>query len=386
VDHGQATRRADVQAGETTRLEIELTSGRVLRGLVRTPQGEPVAGAVLVTSLSSFPEAVDPRAEWLAQSWPTLLLALGEGGTSSRSSRTGEFELHGLQPGWNVVVAKIGDLPQQVLPVWISEHDEKRLEIVTERGLELACRLVGRDGAALPPLDVWIEEAEGCGPFRPDAEGRLRIHGCRDTSYDLTLRRKGSDAEIVHDGRGLRPGTGERVVTVEFFERAGARISGTVLDPAGEALAGAHVELVTTGGGSRRVAVTDEQGRFLSDRFEVGEYGIQVRAPDHPPLDLPFAAHSLSTRDLGILRLEAPGYLTVRLRAEDGRAVDSERWHVDLFRPDGSYLYVRSEIELGEARFDPLPPGEYRLRANGVDEPDLLRITAGATLELEITR
>lgn len=384
ADHRQETRKVLVEAGETTTLDVALVRGHTLRGLVRTLAGEPVAGAMLFASLEATSEPIDPAADWLQQDWPTLLMVLGERGASTRSNAMGAFELTGLAPGWTFVAAKLGDLPHEIAPLWISEQDENHVEFTLDLGLELACRFVLRDGSALPALDVWVDETRG--PLHPDADGRLRVPHCRDAVYTLEARASESNADVVLGGNSLRPGLAEQLITVQLSERPGARVTGMVLDPEGRGVGGAQVHLAFASGGSDRIATTDEHGRFLSKSFEAGDYGFSVRAPDLPPLELPVATRTLGTQDLGFLQFEQPGFLNVRLHARDETPIDSERWHVDLYRPDGSYLYVSSEIELGEARFAPLPPGEYRLRVNGKDEPDLLRITAGTTLELEITR
>src|SRR5215831_7429916 len=53
-------------------------------------------------------------------------------------------------------------------------------------------------------------------------------------------------------------------------------LKGTILDPAGTAVAGARVEI--SDDGVARTAYTDDGGRFAFDEFPAGTYSVQVTA------------------------------------------------------------------------------------------------------------
>jgi hypothetical protein len=108
---------------------------------------------------------------------------------------------------------------------------------------------------------------------------------------------------------------------------------------------------------------------------------VEIRAGDEARLEL-----AVQTLDLGTLRLETAGFLTVQLRREDGGPVDER---LDLYLDTATERRVGDaiEIELGIVRFNPLAAGDYVLHALGAGcrDPRLpVRIEAGRTTELEL--
>src|SRR5436190_645652 len=57
-----------------------------------------------------------------------------------------------------------------------------------------------------------------------------------------------------------------------------ARVSGSVLDPTGKAIAGARVTMTETSKGQVRTTASDEQGNYTLPALPVGPYRLEVAA------------------------------------------------------------------------------------------------------------
>jgi len=84
------------------------------------------------------------------------------------------------------------------------------------------------------------------------------------------------------------------------------RIIGRVTDGAGNAVAGATVQLTADGGGATRTATTGETGGFQFDAVPAGTHTVRVSAPGHRPRDLRVRIDSAAVRTV-IARLPAGG-------------------------------------------------------------------------------
>jgi hypothetical protein len=73
-------------------------------------------------------------------------------------------------------------------------------------------------------------------------------------------------------------------------------IVGTVLDPAGGAIADAAVTIVSTGTGSKRAAKTDNAGRFSFTQLSPGAYAVTVEADGFAPQTNPSVVSSLGQK------------------------------------------------------------------------------------------
>jgi len=119
--------------------------------------------------------------------------------------------------------------------------------------------------------------------------------------------------------------------------------------------------------------------------LEPGKHRLNVSAAGFPRLRVdPLELSEGQTLDLGTLQLKTPGFLEVRVKREDGGSVDDL---IQLSLHKDSELRADGGVELGVARFDPLEPGDYVLRADGRNclDPRLpIHIEAGRMTELDL--
>lgn len=394
AEHGGWRRKVEVTAGETTRVEALVQPGGTVAGRVLAPDGTPLAGVLVVASLASRAEPVQPDSQRMEQDWSRILRTSSNDYAAMRTRLDGSYRLTGLPAGWNYVVAQNDDAGRALESFRVEPGAEVRLELMLARGLELTCCIVDPAGRPLAELPVFVARTAGDqgttygsrGPFLTDAGGRIRVPNCQDALYQLDIRHARYDDHHLAspDDHGLRPGPVEHRIVVDYQDPPVASVRGIVLDDGGRPLGGARVDLEFPGGGSDHIADSAPDGSFHAKGLEPGTYGLWIRAPDFPYIGLPPREFRPGeTLDLGTLHMKTPGFLEVVLRREDGERIDDERWHVDLYWPDGSYWWSNFEIELGVARSDPIEPGDYVLRVAGLADRPVL-IEAGVTRELEV--
>ena len=62
------------------------------------------------------------------------------------------------------------------------------------------------------------------------------------------------------------------------------RVSGRILDPRGSPVAGSHLKLMNSGGSLIRETKSDEQGNFILDGIDAGEYQLTAEEPSFVPV------------------------------------------------------------------------------------------------------
>lgn len=161
-----------------------------------------------------------------------------------------------------------------------------------------------------PPISdevvIKIEGGEVRREVRPDAEGCYRVAGLPPGKFKIAVQLPKKftvgqpEREVTISDRGC-------VVVVFYIDESG-RISGTVVDEAGQLIPGIMVSLVDPASNPRETFVTldrtDEQGRFTFAPIPAGRYLIAVnfnRSPDpkdptngYPPTFYPGVAEQAS--------------------------------------------------------------------------------------------
>jgi hypothetical protein len=73
------------------------------------------------------------------------------------------------------------------------------------------------------------------------------------------------------------------VMAGALFAQVGGRVTGTVKDPSGASISGAAVAAANTATGVKQMTRTDEQGVFTFPAVPVGQYHIEISAPNFTP-------------------------------------------------------------------------------------------------------
>ncbi|MFN0059026.1 MAG: sigma-70 family RNA polymerase sigma factor [Planctomycetota bacterium] len=288
-DDFAAVRREGV-APNSRDVELRLTDGGRVVGVVLDPNGKGVVGAT-VRSLMSDPVI------------------------ATKTDDSGRFVLEHLEPGTVQLEARADGFPRKrSARLTIVDGEEiAGVEIVLEEGVTVTGLVLDPDGK--PLADARLSFKRGGAMLmmsedaRTDAEGRFSAKGLRrglDYSARATHPKYLQQAleTFTADASSIDLGT----VTL----RRGAMLSGKVVDVAGEPLAGASVSAGTPAGelgqvefeavevaiapdirggpvgafrGATSVVTTDANGLFTLAPLDAGEYTVNVRMPGYVPLN-----------------------------------------------------------------------------------------------------
>jgi protocatechuate 3,4-dioxygenase beta subunit len=275
AETGSAGRVIPVAAGAIVRgVEIALGPAASISGVVGTAKG-PVRGAAITALLQG--DAANP--------------------VRTTSQADGSYELKGLLPGLHAVsVSATGHGTAQVPPVNLRSGDRFRLDVtlvppsvlegtVTDtEGRPVSGALVAADGPWARGAGAWgAGGAGGAGPaaavaVRTDSSGRFRIEGVTPGQLRVSGRRDlGSPAAVkvvaVEEGE---------TATVDLVLSEGGVVSGAVLDPAGNPVAGAMVWTTAGSGpprpGEARQVTADAGGAYLL-ALPPGSYEVHAIRP-----------------------------------------------------------------------------------------------------------
>ncbi len=219
---------------------------------------------------------------------------------TATTDEAGGFRLTGLQEGrWAVWASTIGEADDPGGKVRVSRGLAHKglstssvavvtgtldLHLVLSQGHKIQGSVRYRSGAALQRFRVVA---------RPilDLPGGIRritkTFHVTDGQFELSGLQAGRWRIAIKSQRCVDPGS--QVIEVPFGERLeftverGARLSGRVIRPSGEPLAGAKVELFRGRGRAQKKDTTDRQGRFAFARLQAGTYRVGARAKSWAP-------------------------------------------------------------------------------------------------------
>ena len=236
----------------------------VLEGVVRGPDGKPIAGARVfyaeAAAMGVSPALLaktDAEGRFRARLKSAALLrvqveAKGLAGRTFEKVRPGAPLLVTLERG-RAIEGRVRDTAGQAVP---------------------QARLVARAQASLAPA-MWDLEANRVEAIT-DARGRYRLEGLGPGFYTVAVRAPGGAArkDLV------RPGS-----TVDFVLQPKASVSAVVLDPGRRPVAGALVraEPEPLLGGSSDLGMTNAQGRVELLGLDAGTHAVIAHHPDFAP-------------------------------------------------------------------------------------------------------
>ena len=245
-------RRLDLRGGGTHEVRIELERGGRLKGLVRTPVGDPLQGAT-VSAAGSDPAASSGRATTDAQ---------------------GRFEITGLtEHSFRVEAFKSGYRTDRVEAVSPAAGEELDLVLEPVPTGTVVGSVRGRAGDET--LTVRIRSSEHSIGLEVDPDGSFRAENAPagDVGVHLSITSDGTERELLR--RAFLPEGGE--VHVEFDLGNTVELSGRVVRN-GEGVVGAWLHLFARGTGHSSSTTTGEEGAYHLE-LPTGTYRVQVSGP-----------------------------------------------------------------------------------------------------------
>jgi protocatechuate 3,4-dioxygenase beta subunit len=282
--------------------------------LTRIPAGADGLVVVLPEGKAIRARVVDPDKKPLAAAW-TLRFALPKGGIDNpmmamqgdfdmlgehtREGKTddaGRLEIRGLAPrAYDLEVVAAG-FPALALQVAVGEDGEDLGELVVEKGLAIAGRVVDADGRPLEKVRVSAPPPAGSdGAVRAfggaprdlakavsDADGKFSLSPLAAGSYSVHAERDGFAKAVLEK---VEAGAAD----LEISLSAGESLSGRVVeDDSSEPVAGARVRVM---GAASASAKTDADGVFevaglsfpSGANNDASNLYVQVRSPGYEP-------------------------------------------------------------------------------------------------------
>ena len=374
---------------------VVLDAGRALAGQVVDGEGQPLPGAEL-----TLRRPLEGDNGW------GELPADAEEPRRAAADRRGRFRIPGVNGRYDLAIRRPGaaqvELPVEIAP---GAGDVDLGPLVLPAGLALEGRVVGGEGSAAEPLPgaevTWTRFLpDGSVPVAPPEpglatgpDGRFRIADLAPGQrLDLTIRHP------VHAPRTLRQVQAIAGSEPLEIELAPARaLSGRVLGPAGEPVAGAQlsssrIETAALNGttmGRDLLGQTGTDGRFHVAGLAPGLLDLQISAPGFQTRDVEGLAIPADRDVDGVeVRLEPGVALEGRVTRQNGDPVEGALVHVgheSRFlgrRPGAHFRPWRPSRSLaqtdadGRYRIEGLDPGPHRV------EVQAERDTANAVAEL----
>lgn len=360
----------EIVAHTTTWLEIQLTAGVTVHGVVRGADRAPLADVMV----RGFVKAL--REEYLQ--FGRLEDSGVFGGAFAVSDAAGHYRLEQATAGAVHLYAmpqREGRRPDEA-QVWDATVLETApgatyaWDPVLAAGLSLEGVVLYHDGTPMPHVFVTAAAADASGRhvIPTDAQGRFRHVRLQAKPYDVSVQLrlrsppKGMPPLVQ---RGVWPGQQALRLVAAFDpppKLAPAKVSGRVRDAAGRlARPGALAVQLYTGPG--RYAGTVEGDAFHFDRVEPGRSQLVVLSDETtihigPWFDLQPGADL----DVGTLVTEPGGSL--RLRIERGPGTERLSPKISLVHEGGSGRSLAPGTA-DEVRVDNLCPGVYRIHMYG---------------------
>lgn len=268
-------RKSVTLKGRETRLDVQLSSGQVVKGTVVTEAGAPVADA-----------AID------------IMSASGSFSTA-RTNAGGSFDVEGLTPGrYRFTANKSGYAAGVVEDVDISSGAPVRITLRT--GGSIYGRVTGLTPAELESTQVEARSGRATAAASVDASGNYRIEGAPIGTVQVS-------AQVMSRARsGYKASSAQTVdVTAGSSQQVDIAFRGDIvirgrITRNGAPLANAGVTFMPKSGTHRAMASgsTDEQGMYSIDAVEEGEYTVMVNDQRFSPHTTAYTVRGSATFDI----------------------------------------------------------------------------------------
>jgi len=338
--HVDVTRKVTLK-GRETKLDVQLSAGNRVTGVVTTEDGMPVGDADVSASSGMMPR-------------------------ETRTNASGTFEFDSLTPGrYRFSAAKAGFAPGVLEDVDVSSGSPVRITLKT--GGTIYGRVTGLTEAEYANTTVSAWAGRSSMSASVDPQGNYKLEGAPLGSVRVSAS---LSRGITGGGRNTPSQTVE--VTAGGAQQVNLEFSGNTVVRGrvtrnGVPHGGASVYFSPKQGGSQASAnaTTDEQGRYSISGLEPGEHTVWVRdfarggsynttytVRGSDTFDIEYKAGSVRGRVLSATTNEAVGGATVQLKpaaTTDFRGIT----YGATTDPNGNFV-----IEL-------VPPGTYTVTAGG---------------------
>jgi protocatechuate 3,4-dioxygenase beta subunit len=363
-----ASRKQVTLKGRETKLDVQLSSGQRVTGIVVTEAGAPVA---------------DARVE-----------ASGGGmrGDSARTDANGAFEMDSLMPGrYRFTASKSGVGEGTVDDVDVASNQQVR--IAMRAGATIYGRVIGLTPDELASATVVAQSGRSYGNAHVDSTGSYRLEGAPTGTVTVTANLQSRDVLGQRTSQRqtieIAPG-GSQNVDLTF--RTDITIRGRVLRN-GKPLPSANVMFIPKRSGTAQTsasASTDEQGQYTLNGVEEGDYGVEViDMQRYSPYSTSYTVRGSNTFDIV--------YNTSAIR---GRVVDAATSEpivnagvqVSPATPSDSFRMARGATTDVEGTFvlESVPPGTYTVTTAkdgyGNEMRELTVSDRGEELQVKLSR
>ncbi|MEM8882778.1 MAG: carboxypeptidase-like regulatory domain-containing protein [Planctomycetota bacterium] len=252
--------RFDLEAGQVIEVELERVPGRTVRGVVRTADGTPVAGALV--RASSLPGFLDMAL--VQPAWPGNTKT-GEDGSYVAWLPLRRGCIRVLHPDFIPIESKKMNLEDT--------REEVRYDVTLRRGESLGGTLRWADGSPMRHASVHIQPLERPrGRFAfprstvTDADGRFLFRGLHPGRYIVTAVDASVSVGVSHE---CETGRSDHVLRVEHP----GVIEGIVVDDRGQPCRATFATHVEAG---EYLGVIGPGGRFRIAGLPQGRYDVSI--------------------------------------------------------------------------------------------------------------
>jgi hypothetical protein len=346
--------------GKPNHVDIVLDKDRTIAGVVLGPDRQPVAGA----QVAAFPDMLSGNRE------ENYMFDL----PSAITDGAGEFTLTSVGDGaYRLRAAPAGGAmrPRRLRPSDpVGRAGDRHLRILLPSTGGLKGSVAYEDGTAPPSFLVSFEDA----PPRPftSGDGTFEIRGIEPVQGSLTI--SGGSFNVVTRG-DVVVRSGEVTELGQILLVRGRRVSGKVLKPDGEPIAGATVFLgnrlvangsqLTTiswsGGGANatKQATSDADGRFSIDGYGFRDAALIA---DHPAAGRSRTVKVPPSRDsMSIDLVIEPTAALEGIVTKKGEPPGTVRINLSPTDIANNSNFVVETGPEGRFRFDRLSEGEYQV-------------------------
>jgi protocatechuate 3,4-dioxygenase beta subunit len=313
-------------------VKLSLVHGAEVSGVVRTPDGQPAADAVVNLIFMG------------ARSMPMPALhSDGEGRFRQRGFGTGVLSVQADHPS--------GTLKMDPFP--IARGERKQLELQLEAGSSLQGHVRWDDGGDAAGVLVSVSGGRHRATAATDERGRFRIDKLLPGEVTLEVSRQARD-DIFSSGdsdplKVTLPRRDDIELTVP---RGGQTLTGKVVDGAGRPVVNASLIAALQGGddpmlrydrrqsAERRPQFTGADGTFRFEDLSRGQYSLRVTHPEHPDHE----QHDVASGSAVTLTLADGVVLAGTVVDERGRPADD--FTLSLYQGEGEAATrpVRSDV------------------------------------------
>jgi RNA polymerase sigma-70 factor (ECF subfamily) len=378
VDANGFARRAlnvDVHSNDDSSVEIRMSRGSLLHGVVQDKQGLPVANARVEIHRSSA----------------------GITG-SAKTDANGAYHIDGVPAGTHRVLADADTRGRVRATIEAREGVDVAWNATIDQGLVLSGRVVDESDQPLRDWLVWTQpsavvfsEAQwnamidwptNWGQTKTDAEGRFLLCNVLDYDCKIEVRRPMQHSSIpVVEVENLKPGTRDILIRVGTRDEPSAYMRGFIVDENGQPVGGATVRLVKqpmlTWSASSSATSHETSGGFKIGPVPAGRYELVVIADGfaEPKLDHHWSLERDTEDNVGEIHLKSAGSVCATLTRRDGPVGSVNVWI------RGSEQFQEPLAVFGNrARSGVLAPGKYRLEVRGTNGA-VLCTSASFTIE-----